>query len=470
MHAFSRTIILAATFLNAGSVLLATTPVLSAEEKPPAQVLFTSVNIFDGKSDKLAMGMSVLIEGNLIKEVKKGGIKANRLAKVIDGGGRTLMPGLIDSHGHFNVAKDGGLKEIEAARWDEIAAISAHAAEEWLMDGITTVRDMGGMGNGLKRTIDKGLLKGPRIYPSGAYISQTSGHGDLLLGSQRDPQLSNLVRLGITTLADGPDAVRAAVRKNFAEGASQIKIMMGGGISSEKGPLFAPQFTDQEVRAAVEEAATRDTYVATHIYHAEHIKRALELGVLSIEHGQFIDEPTAIFLKEKGAFISPFTSGFSPESLKHTVYGKKGSPQNIKALEFQGLSKNFVKVINKVKPKLVLAIDVVNLTGNAARQNRDFEKWAFADYFGNHQALMSMTSVPGELAALTGKNNPSPGKLGVIEEGALADILIVDRNPLEDITVIGANPKYFDAEPRGQGIETIRVIMKDGKIYKNTLK
>jgi imidazolonepropionase-like amidohydrolase len=443
---------------------------IALAQDSPNQTLFVNVNIFDGTSEKLAMNRRVLVEGNLIKTIGDETLKANKDATVIDGGGRTLMPGLIDSHTHFNVEIDGGLKELEAARWDEIAAISAHAAEEWLMDGITTVRDMGGMGNGLKRTIDKGLLKGPRIYPSGAYISQTSGHGDLLLGSQRDPQLSNLVRLGITILADGPDAVRAAVRKNFAEGASQIKIMMGGGISSEKGPLFAPQFTDAEVRAAVEEAATRNTYVATHIYHPHHIKRALELGVLSIEHGQFIDEPTAILLKEKGAFISPFTSGFSAESLKHPVYGKKGSPQNIKALEFQGLSKDFVRVINKVKPKLVLAIDVVFLTGNASRQNRDFEKWAFADYFGNHQALMSMTSVPGELAALTGLNNPYPGKLGVIEEGALADILIVDGNPLEDITVIGANPKYFDAEPRGLGIKTMPLIMKDGKIYKNTLK
>jgi imidazolonepropionase-like amidohydrolase len=450
-------------------VVVLSAPALAQEKKPNPQILFVNCNVFDGKADKLATNRRVLVEGNLIKTIGDKGLKGAKHTKVIDCGGRTLMPGLIDSHTHFNVLIDGGLKELEAARWDEIAAISAHAAEEWLMDGFTTVRDMGGMGNGLKRTIDKGYLKGPRIYPSGAYISQTSGHGDLLLGSQRDPQTSNLVRLGLTILADGPVAVRAAVRKNFAEGASQMKMMLGGGISSEKGPLVFAQYTDEEVRAAVSEAATRDTYVATHIYHAKHIKRALELGVKSIEHGQFIDEPTAILLKEKGAFISPFTAGFSPEALKHPVYGKKGSPQNIKSLEFQALSKNFVKIINKIKPKLVFAIDVVFLTGDASRKNRDFEKWAFANYFGNHQALMSMTSVPGELAALTGKNNPYPGKLGVIEEGALADILIVDGNPLADITVIGANPKYFDAKPRGQGIETLDLIMKDGQIYKNTL-
>ena len=266
--------------------------------------------------------------------------------------------------------------------------------------------------------------------------------------------------------------MRAAVRKNFAEGASQIKIMVAGGISSEKGPLDFPQYTEEEIRAAVEEAATRDTYVAVHVYHAAHIRRALDQGVMSIEHGQFIDEPTARLLKEKGAFIAPFTSGLSPESLLHPVYGKAGSPQYLKALEFQELSQDFVEIMNKVKPKIVLAIDVVNLTGLSARKNRDFEVFAFARYFGNFEALKAMTSTAGELAALTGLNNPYPdGKLGVIEAGAYADILLVDGNPLDDITVIGGNPKYFDSEDRGRGgTETIRLIMKDGKIYENSLK
>jgi imidazolonepropionase-like amidohydrolase len=431
------------------------------------QILITNVNVWDGTSDGLKPGMNVLVEGNLIKTVEGGAVNAPG-ATVIDGGGRTLMPGLIDSHSHLNVVADGGLKELEAATWDRTGALAASTAREMLSDGFTTVRDMGGMASGLKKTIDQGFLDGPRIYPSGSYISQTAGHGDLLFGSQRDPQTNNLVRLGITQLADGEDAVRAAVRKNLGEGASQIKIMVGGGISSEKGPLFAPQFTDAEIRAAVEEAATRDTYVAVHVYHAAHIKRALGLGVMSIEHGQFIDEPTTRLLKEKNAFIAPFTTGLSPEALKHPVYGKAGTPQYKKAKEFQELSKDFVEILKKVKPKIAFAIDVVFLTGVNARRQRDFEKWTFAESFGNYEALKAMTSTAGELAALTGKNNPYPGKLGVIEEGAFADLLIVDGNPLEDITTIGANPKYFDSEPRERGIPTIRLIMKDGKIYKNT--
>ncbi|MHC4821633.1 MAG: metal-dependent hydrolase family protein [Planctomycetota bacterium] len=434
----------------------------------PSQVLFQNVRVWDGTSESLSGTLQVLVEGNRIKAIGNA-LGAGDGATVIDGGGRTLMPGLIDSHVHFNLAIEGGLKEVEAARWDQIGAFAAAAAREWLMDGFTTVRGMGGMGNGLQEAVDTGLLVGPRIYPSGSYISQTSGHGDILLGSQSDPEMSNLVRLGIAQLADGPDAVRAAVRRNFAVGASQIKIMVGGGISSEKGPLFAEQYTDEEVRAAVEEAATRDTYVAVHVYQDAHIRRALELGVKSIEHGQFITEETALLLKEKGAFIAPFVNGLTPESLLHPVYGKPGSPQNQKALEFQEDSRDFVTIMQRVQPKIAFAIDVVNLNGENARKNRDFEKFAFARFFGNHAALRAMTSTPGELAALTGRNNPYPGKLGVIEEGALADILIVEGNPLEDIAVIGGNPKFFDAEPRGEGIETIRVIMKDGMVYKNTL-
>ena len=441
---------------------------IAQEKKPKPQILFTNVNVFDGTSDTLAKGMSVLVEGNLIKKIGKGKIKADG-AKVIDGGGRTLMPGLIDSHAHFNM-NGANLAHLEGMRWDEIGASAAAQAQDWLADGFTTVRGMGGTATGLKKTIDSGLLDGPRIYPSGSYISQTSGHGDITLVSQNvDPSRSNLVNLGITQLADGPDAVRAAVRRNFADGASQIKIMVGGGISSEKGPLFASQYTDAEIRAAVEEAATRDTYVAVHVYQDAHIRRALELGVMSIDHGQFISEDTAVLLKEKGAFIAPFTAGITKEAFQHPAYSVPGTPQYIKGKEFQRDSENFVEIIKKVQPKLVMAVDIVFLTGTAARSARDFEKFAFARFFGNPQALRSMTSVPGELAALTGRNNPYPGKLGVIEEGALADILVVDGNPLDDITVLGANPKYLDAEPRERGIETIRVIMKDGQIYKNTL-
>ena len=444
-------------------------PVIAQDELQP-QTLFTNVHVWDGTSVGITRQINVLVENNTIKKIRADASDAHADAIVIDAPGKILMPGLIDSHSHLNMNGDGGLVAMAGMRWDEIASRSVAQAQDWFADGFTTVRDAGGMASGLKRTIDAGMLDGPRIYPSASYVSQTAGHGDMVLGSENQtPDSSNYVRLGITQIVDGPDAVRRAVRRNFAEGASQIKIMIGGGISSEKGPLFASQFTDAEISAAVEEAAARDTYVLVHVYQDAHIRRALELGVMSIDHGQFISEETARFLKEKGAFIAPFTAGITAEAFQHPAYSVPGTPQFIKGQEFQRDSQNFVEIIKKVQPKIVMAVDIVFLTGTQARSARDFEKFAFARFFGNLQTLRSMTSVPGELAALTGRNNPYPGKLGVIEEGALADILIVDGNPLEDMTVLGANSKYLDAEPRDRGIDTIQLIMKDGKIYKNTL-
>jgi imidazolonepropionase-like amidohydrolase len=253
-------------------------------------------------------------------------------------------------------------------------------------------------------------------------------------------------------------------------GATQMKIMMAGGVASNKSPFSSSQFTDEEILAAVDEAARRGTYVAAHLYLDEHIRRALELGVMTIEHGQFLQEETARLLKKKGAFIAGYIASVqSDEILTHPVYGKSGTFENERTMMMKEGTKNFVDVINKVKPKLVFSIDVVSTNGLAARQLRDHEKWIFAKSFGNFEALKAMTSIGGELAMLTGVSNPYPHKLGVIEEGAYADILLVDGNPLEDITVLGGNSAWFNAPPRIRGIETIKIIMKDGVIYKNTL-
>ena len=213
----------------------------AAEKKTPAQVLFTNVNIFDGKGDKLAMGMSVLIEGNLIKQISRGGIKSNRLAKVIDGGGRTLMPGLIDGHAHVMINDDYGAIERDRTLVD-LAINGVVVMERFLMDGFTAVRDMGGPTFALGRAIDSGKILGPRMYHSGPFISQTSGHGDFRDRADagytnRIPgDISNFERFGIGTVADGVPAVLAAARLNLRNGATQIKIMAGGGGSSRFDP------------------------------------------------------------------------------------------------------------------------------------------------------------------------------------------------------------------------------------------
>ena len=442
-----------------------------AEDKPlPQQTLIKNVNIFNGTENKLYENHQVLVEGNLIKSISNKPIKTHAEASVIDGKGKTLMPGLIDSHVHFYLSMDGGRPGMETSRWDYFPAMGAAAAQEWLADGFTTVRDMGGMHDGLRKVIDAGLLDGPRMYLSGGMLSQSSGHADMLPAGQGIPEHSNLVKLGITLIADGVDEVRKAVRRNFSSGANITKIMIGGGVAGAKGPMWAAQYTDAEITAAVEESATRDMYVSAHIYRDEHIKRALKLGVKGIEHGQFITEETAELLKEKGAFISPYVgSVVSDEIFKHPLFGDKSSFMYARTVDMKENSKNFVKVIKKVKPLIVFSSDIVSTNGIPARQARDFEKYVFAKSFGNFEALVAMTSAGGKVAAMTGRSNPYPNKLGVIEKGAYADILLVDGNPLKDISVIGTNKEWFTAPPRERGIKTIRLIMKDGKIYKNSL-
>jgi len=445
-------------------------PTIGPVDPPAGSTVFVNVDVFDGLTNGVARDAKVLVVGDRIERVFHGELEGDPDHLVIDGGGGTLMPGLIDSHVHFNhTIPGGGVTALEATTWDEIGATAAAGAYEHLMNGFTTARDAGGLGAGLKRTIDRGQLAGPRIYPSGAYISQTSGHGDLRLASQTGPDLSNLERLGIIRLADGADQVRAAVREQLARGASQVKLMVGGGVSSEKDPLHSTQYTADEIRAAVEAAEAWDTYVLVHVYHDAHVSRVLELGVKSIEHGHFLTRETAELLKESGAIHSINLAGLSPDLFKHPVYGAEGSPVRRKAEEFQAQSTNLIDVVNEVGHKVVFNTDLVFTTGTSFRAAIDFAKFVQADFFGNYEALKAMTSTAGELMAMTGQNNPYPHRLGVIEEGAYADILVIDGNPLDDITTIGANPKWYDAEPRSDDISTIPFIMKGGEVMKNSL-
>ena len=343
------------------------------------------------------------------------------------------------------------------------------------MNGFTTVRDMGGMGTGIKRTIDRGLIDGPRIYAAGAYITQTSGHADLRLRSQPNSQLtgikySNLERLNIIRIADGAPAMLTAVRENFAEGAAYIKIHAGGGVTSERDPLFTTQYTPTELKAANEAVNNWDTYWTVHAYNSKTVNQALDAGAKCIDHAQMVDEATVKRMADNGIFLSTHFASMSEDILnKHPVYSDKTSPVYAKAKAFFVGSRNFVKYLKKHKPKRVFASDPVFITPASLRRFLDFEKYSNWKHFGAFESLKAMTSVAGELAALTGKNNPYPGKLGVIEVGAYADILIVDGDPLDDFRVIGASAKFYDAPARSSDIKTIRVIMKDGKIYKKHL-
>lgn len=282
--------------------------------------------------------------------------------------------------------------------------------------------------------------------------------------------MSNLEQLRIIRLADGVPAVLNAARENFANGAVFLKFMAGGGVTSAKDPLHTLQYTADEISAVVESATNWDTYATTHVYQANGIKRALELGVKCIDHGHFADDAAMKLIKKQGVFLSTNLVAFSDEVLKHPVYGDPNGPQYAKVIQFAAEKNKFIGLAKKYQPRMVFNTDVVLSDLATARAVRDNSMYLHAEWFGNFEALKAMTSVAGELAQLTGKANPYPGKLGVIEEGAYADILLVEGNPLRDITVLGARSIVFDIEdPRGESIETIHLIMKDGKIYKNTL-
>lgn len=387
------------------------------------------------------------------------------------------MPGLIESHVHLNYQHMvGGYDTIEQRDWQEIGAMGAFTAQSLLMDGWTTARDPGATLTGIRTAIDNGYAIGPRLYLANAVISQTSGHGDFRLKGQRrlgDRTTFKAGQLGMTHIVDGEDATLSAARQNLANGAAFLKMMLSGGIFSSKDPLHTRQGTDEEIKAVIDAADSWGTYATAHIFRAEDAQRGIRLGLKEILHIPFLDLDTADLMIEKGIYYNPQLAQSTPESLE-VIFGPNESVNKSKArLAQQGMA-NVVRIL-RIKPKLlertVFGADVVTVEPADALRTRDFEMWFWAKNFGEYATLKCMTSIGGQLAALTGKNNPYPdGPLGVIKEGAYADLLLVDGNPLEDITVLGASPRQFDAPDRKAGeIETMRLIMKNGKIYKNTL-
>lgn len=421
-------------------------------QSPAKPLRLRNASIFDGVSRQLTQGKDVLIEGRFVKALIAGGETVTD-TEVIDCGGRTLMPGLIDAHWHSILA---ALPQTAALTADipYIHLVAAQEAERTVLRGFTTVRDVGGPSFALKRVIDEGRIAGPRIYPSGAMISQTSGHGDFRMRTDlpRTPQsnLSVAEQAGIAEIADGEAEVLRRVREQLMLGASQIKIMGGGGVASTYDPIDALQYSEAEMRAAVSAAADWGTYVCVHTYTAPAIQRALASGIKSIEHGQLADEDTVKRIADADAWwsIQPFLA--DEDANTYPSPEQRAQQQRIA----EGTARA-VELGRKHKVKMALGTDILFSPKGTATQGRQLAK--FARWYDAAEVLQLLTSGNAALLDLSGARNPYPGKLGRIEAGAYADIVLIDGNPLADISLI--------AEPD----RTMKLIIKDGRIHKNTL-
>lgn len=414
-------------------------------------ILVRNARIFDGESEKLSPSSDVYIEDGVIKTIAEN-YEAPEDVTIVDVGGRVLMPGMINAHAHVMLQ----LNVLESLTSDAFyfAYTSTLAAKSLMDNGFTTIRDMSGNTFSLKKAIDRGLIPGPRIFPSGAMISQTSGHSDHRT-SEAGPRFldsdsrSNLERLGMTVVADGRPEVLQAVRENLRRGATQIKIAVGGGISSYGDPLDVTQYTEDEIRAAVEAADNWGTYVAAHVYNSEGIRRAVDLGVKSIEHANLVDLETLEYMQDKGVWLSPQVMVFEQE-----LKGFTGDQLVKQKLALDGLNQLMTNAAKLNYRNIVFGEDMVTSLEGLNLINQELVRRT--QWFTPIQILRQVTSRAGELCMLSGPRNPY-GVVGMIKEGAVADLLVVDGNPLEDITVL-ANPK-----------DNLRIIMKGGELYKNTL-
>jgi len=431
-----------------------TAPAADAQAPQPAGVIFENVRIFNGTSDRLSAPSNVLVVGNVIRTISGAAIADPPAISVtrIQGGGRTLMPGLIDAHTHLMFATVPQLAVLTGdIGFLNVAAVKA--AGDMLMRGFTSARDLGGPVFGLKKGIDLGLVPGPRIWPAGAFISQSGGHGDFRLPNDlpaRPGDYSFSERAGAAAIADSPDAVRQRVREQLALGASQVKLMAGGGVSSPYDPLDVTQYSLAEMRAAVEAAENWGTYVTVHAYTPRAVRQAIEAGVKCIDHGHLLDEATAKLMADKGIWwsLQPFLDD-EPSAFA------EGSPNRIKQLVmFSGTDRAYA-LAKKFNIKTAWGTDTLFSATNAAQQGASLAK--MVRWYTPAEVLKMATSTNGELLALSGLRSPYPGKIGVIEEGALADLLLVDGDPLADIKLLADPAKNF------------LVIMKDGKIYKSSL-
>lgn len=412
------------------------------------RVVFRSARVFDGESSELIDDKDVVVSGGTIEDVIVPDSKNDENAEVIDCSGCVVMPGLIDAHIHVYTA-GLNLTRVAQSPMSYLAHYAAGFLHACLERGFTTVRDVGGADVGLASAIKDGLLGPvPRLFYGGRVITQTGGHGDFRPG---DHGLDGVVCCGcsfhsdhLAVVADGVDAVRRAVREELRRGASHIKIMGSGGVASPTDPLDRCQYSDDEIRAAVDEASRAGSYVAAHCHPTEAVRRAAAFGVKSIEHATLIDRETAEFVADRGSFTVPTMA---------TLFAllEEGETLGLPAVSVEKLRKigdsaiASLEIMKRAGVKMGFGTDL--LGSQHVRQSTEFT--LRAQVLPAIDVLRSACSVNAELLGQS-------GKLGCIRKGAVADLLVVEGNPLKDIALLAREHKG------------IVMIMKDGQFCKRT--
>ena len=449
LDAFSRRGFLAGLGAAAAS---ATMPKRASAQSPaPNKTILRQVRLFDGKSDALQSGVQILVEGGKISSIDDANNPPPADAAVIDCGDRVLMPGLIDAHWHAIFAAVPA-QILMMGEPGIVFATATAEAERTLMRGFTTIRDLGGPTFSFKQAIDAGIIPGPRIFPSGAMITTTGGHGDLRMPYDvpRDgARLSVSESMGATAIADDAGDLKLRLREQLRQGASQLKVVGGGGVSSPNSPLDMSTYSEEELREAVAVARDWNTYVTVHATGDNTVRRAVAAGVPCIEHAHLMSEDTARMIADNGVWLStqPFLTMEDAAS--------QTGPGVARALEIFGHTPGMYGYIKKYGIKTAWGSDLLFSAALAPRQNIMLTH--LANWYTNAETLRAATSANGELLALSNLRTPYDGKLGVIEEGAFADLLVVDGNPLDDIRLI-ENPE-----------KNLSIIMKDGVVHKNML-
>ena len=408
-------------------------------------VLINDVRIFNGVDSTLTAG-NVLVEDGIITQVSGDAIAVDDDALVIDGANRVLSPGFIDLHVHLT--SHVPYNQIDA-HGTVVGAVANDVARHFLDSGFTTVRDAGGTHPDLARAIELGTVYGPRVFPSGAVLSQTGGHGDWRHASVPNPTLvggSPYLHSDQAVIVDGVDQHLAAARENLRFGATQIKIMGGGGVMSDYDPIHSLQPSPEEIRAAVQAAGDFGTYVLAHAYTSEAVRRLVENGVRCIEHGLLIDDATAKFVKKNDVVIS--TQLVVYRALKDLPGITETNLAKL-AVVLEG-QENLIGLIKKYDITTGFATDLIG--GMYPLLTREFTERAM--YWTPAEVLVQATSESAKVIRMAGKLNRH-GNFGEIREGWVADILLINGEPLQDISVL-----------RDPG-QNLALIMKGGKIIKN---